>query len=44
MQEPLERLRTLKDELENTDFLYWDKVDIWGKKALATITKNWSEH
>jgi hypothetical protein len=44
MQEPLERLRTLKDELENTSFLNWDEVDIWGKKALPTIAKNWSEH
>jgi hypothetical protein len=44
MQEPLNRLRSLKNELENTSFLHWDKVDIWGKKALPTITKNWSEH
>ena len=44
MQEPLERLRTRKGELENTSFLDWDKVDIWGKKALPTIAKNWSEH
>ena len=44
MQEPLDRLRALKNELENTSFLSWDKVDIWGKKALPTIAKNWSEH
>jgi hypothetical protein len=44
MQEPLDRLRALKNELENTSFLNWDTVDIWGKKALPTIAKNWSEH
>jgi hypothetical protein len=44
MQEPLDRLRALKNELEDTSFLNWDKVDIWGKKALPTIAKNWSEH
>jgi len=44
MQEPLDRLRALKNELENTGFLNWDKVDIWGKKALPTIAKNRSEH
>jgi len=44
MQEPLDRLRTLKNELENTSFLNWNEVDIWGNKALPTIAKNWSEH
>lgn len=44
MQEPLDRLRTLKNELENTSFLNWDEVDIWGNKVLPTIAKNWSEH
>ena len=44
MQKPLDRLRVLKNELENTSFLNWDEVDIWGKKALPTIAKNWSEH
>ncbi len=44
MQEPLERLRTLKDELENTSFLDWDEVAIWGMNALPTITRNWSEN
>ncbi len=44
MQEPLDRLRVLKNELENTSFMNWDQVDIWGKKALPTIAKNWSEH
>ena len=44
MKEPLDRLIVLKNELENTSFLNWDEVDIWGKKALPTIAKNWSEH
>jgi len=44
MQEPLDRLRVLRNELENTSFLNWDEVDIWGKKALPTIVKNCSEH
>jgi hypothetical protein len=44
MQEPLDRLIVLKNELENTNFLNWEEVDIWGKKALPTIAKNWSEH
>jgi hypothetical protein len=44
MQEPLDRLKSLKSELENTSFLDWDKVDIWGNKALPTIAKNWQEH
>jgi hypothetical protein len=44
MQEPLDRLRALKNELEDTSFLNWDKVDIWGKKALPTISKHCSEH
>jgi hypothetical protein len=44
MQELLDRLRALKNELENTNFLNWDNVDIWGNKALPTIAKNWSEH
>lgn len=44
MQESLDRLKALKNELENTSFLNWDEVDIWGKKALPTISKNWSEY
>lgn len=44
MQESLERLRALRDQLKNTSFLNWDEVDIWGKKALPTIAKNWPEH
>lgn len=44
MQELLDRLRALKNELENTSFQDWDVVDVWGKKALPTIAKNLSEH
>ena len=44
MQEPIDRLRALKNELENTSSQDWDIVEIWGKKALPTIAKNLSEH
>lgn len=43
MQELLDRLKALKNELENTSFQDWNIVDVWGKKALPTIAKNLPE-
>jgi hypothetical protein len=44
MQSTIDRLGTLRAELESIDCLNWDEIEIWGIEAAQTIRKNSPEH
>ena len=44
MQEVIDRLKSLEDELRDVGPFAWNKVELWGNKALPTIMKHCPEH